>query len=67
MQCCKPEARLQNLVFVIVCRTENKMYMIYRCGSCPGKAILYQFFKTEQLTGESTDNVVHIRSQMAIH
>jgi len=50
----------KDLVFVIVCRTENKMCMIHRCGSYPGKYILYQFFETENLTGDSTDNVVYM-------
>jgi len=53
----------KDLVFVIVCRTENKMCMIHRCGSCPGKDILYLLFKTEMLTSESTDNVVYMQWQ----
>jgi len=55
----------KDLVCVIVYRTENKMCMINRCGSCPGKHILYHFFKTEKLTGESTDNVVYMQWQSA--
>jgi len=52
----------KDLVFVIVCRPENKMRMIHRCGSCPGKDILCQFLK-QKLTGKSTDNVVYIQRQ----
>jgi len=48
---------------MIVCRTENKMCMIHRWGTCLGKDVLYQFFKTEKLRGESTDDVVHTQSQ----
>jgi len=53
----------EDLVFMIVCRTENKMCMIHRWGTCLGKDVLYQFFKTEKLRGESTDDVVHTQSQ----
>jgi len=63
MQCYKPEASYKDLVFVIVCRIENKMCMIHRCRSCPRKDILYQFFKTEKRRSESTVNVVHMQSQ----
>jgi len=52
----------KDLVFVIMCRTENKMCMIHRSGSCPGKDILYQFYKTEKLTGDCTDTG-HMQSQ----
>jgi len=45
-----------------MCRTENKMCMVHRSGSCPGKDILYQFYKTEKLTGDSTDTG-HMQSQ----
>jgi len=51
----------QGLVFV--CSTENKMYMIHRSGSGPRKDISYQIFKTEKLTGESTDTVVYMQWQ----
>jgi len=36
----------KDLVFVILCRTENRMCTIHRCESCPGKDNLYQLFKT---------------------
>ena len=48
----------KDLMKMIVCDTESRICMIYRCDSCPGKDALLEFLKTTITDLDSDDKIL---------
>ena len=48
----------KNLMKLIVCNTENRICMIHRCDSCPGKEALLGFLQNSFTDLEADDKII---------
>ena len=48
----------KNLMKLIVCNTENRICMIHRCDSCPGKEALLKFLQNSSTVLEPDDKII---------